>query len=51
MQVMVHNESGIGIPMFLSSLDAHSKKLKGLSPIPLGGMMGSSFAEHVWLEA
>jgi peptide/nickel transport system substrate-binding protein len=51
MQVMVHNEGGIGIPMFLSSLDGHNKKLKGLSPIPLGGLMGSSFAEHVWLEA
>ncbi|HSV81323.1 MAG TPA: ABC transporter substrate-binding protein [Ramlibacter sp.] len=51
MQVMIHNEGGIGIPMFLSSLDGHNKKLKGLSPIPLGGMMGSNFAEHVWLEA
>lgn len=51
MQVMVHHEGGIGIPMFLSSLDGHSKKLKGLAPIPVGGMMGTSFAEHVWLEA
>ena len=51
MQVMIHNEGGIGIPMFLSSLDGHNKRLKGLSPIPLGGMMGASFAEHVWLEA
>ena len=37
--------------MFLSSLDGHNKKLKGLTPIPLGGMMGYTFAEHVWLEA
>jgi peptide/nickel transport system substrate-binding protein len=51
MQVMVNNEGGIGIPMFLSSLDGHNKKLKGLSPVPLGGMMGSNFAENVWLEA
>lgn len=51
MQVMIHNEGGIGIPMFISSLDGHNRKLKGLSPIPLGGMMGSSFAEHVWLDA
>ena len=51
MQVMIHNEDGIGIPMFLSSIDGHASKLKGLSQIPLGGMMGSSFAEHVWLEA
>jgi peptide/nickel transport system substrate-binding protein len=51
MQVMIHNEGGIGIPMFISSLDGHSAKLKGLSPVPIGGMMGTNFAEHVWLEA
>ena len=51
MQVMVHNEGGIGIPMFISSLDGHNRKLKGLSSIPISGMMGSSFAEHVWLDA
>jgi peptide/nickel transport system substrate-binding protein len=32
-------------------LDAHSSKLKGLQPIPTGGMMGYAFAEHVWLDA
>lgn len=51
MQVMIHNEGGIGIPMFISSIDGHNGKLKGLAPIPLGGMMGTSFAEHVWLDA
>jgi peptide/nickel transport system substrate-binding protein len=51
MQVMIHNDGGIGVPMFISSIDGHASKLKGLSPIPLGGMMASSFAEHVWLEA
>jgi peptide/nickel transport system substrate-binding protein len=51
MQVMIHNEGGIGIPMFISSLDGHNSKLKGLSSIPISGMMGSSFAEHVWLDA
>jgi peptide/nickel transport system substrate-binding protein len=51
MQVLVHNEGGIGIPMFISSLDGHNSKLKGLSQIPISGMMGSSFAEHVWLDA
>jgi peptide/nickel transport system substrate-binding protein len=51
MQVMIHNEGGIGIPMFISSIDGHASKLKGLSPIPLGGMMGSTFAENVWLDA
>ena len=51
MQTMIHEQAGLGIPLFLASLDGHSNKLKGLSPIPLGGMMGYSFAEHVWLDA
>ena len=51
LQTMVHEESGIGIPYFMSSLDGHTRKLRGLSPIPLGGLMGFSFAEHVWLDA
>jgi peptide/nickel transport system substrate-binding protein len=51
MQVLIHNEGGIGIPMFTSSLDGHNKRLQGLSSIPVGGMMGNSFAEHVWLDA
>ena len=51
MQVMIQNEGGIGIPMFISSIDGHNSKLKGLSAIPISGMMGSSFAEHVWLDA
>ncbi len=51
MQVMISEEAGVGIPLFLASLDGHSTRLKGLSPIPLGGLMGYSFAEHVWLDA
>lgn len=51
MQTMIHGEAGIGIPLFLASIDGHSSKLKGLAPIPLGGLMGYSFAENVWLEA
>ncbi|HEY9106542.1 MAG TPA: ABC transporter substrate-binding protein [Roseateles sp.] len=51
MQVLIHQEAGIGIPLFLYSLDGHSTKVKGLSPIPLGGLMGYNFAENVWLAA
>ena len=51
MQTMIHNDAGIGIPLFLASIDGHSSKLKGLSAIPLGGLMGYSFAEYVWLDA
>jgi peptide/nickel transport system substrate-binding protein len=49
MQVMIHESSGIGIPFFMSNIDGHNKRLKGLTPVPLGGMMGYTFAEHVWL--
>jgi peptide/nickel transport system substrate-binding protein len=51
MQVMVHEEAGIGIPLFFNLLDGHSSRLKGLGAIPLGGLMGYNFAENVWLEA
>jgi peptide/nickel transport system substrate-binding protein len=51
LQTMIHSDAGIGIPMFLYSLDGHASKLKGLSPIPVGGLMGYNFAENVWLEA
>ncbi len=51
MQVLVHENCGIGIPQFNSSLDGHNVKLKGYGAHPLGGLMGYMFAEHVWLEA
>ncbi|SDR54472.1 peptide/nickel transport system substrate-binding protein [Rhizobiales bacterium GAS113] len=51
MQTLVHEGSGIGIPVFASILDGHSSKLKGLRPIPTGGLMGYNFAESVWLDA
>ena len=51
MQAIVHEGSGIGVPMFLSLIDGLSTKVKGLGSIPLGGLMGYNFAENVWLEA
>ena len=51
MQTMINTEAGIGIPLVLASLDGHSTKVKGLTPIPLGGLMGYNFAEHIWLDA
>jgi peptide/nickel transport system substrate-binding protein len=50
MQVLIHEKCGVGIPVFISFLDGHSTKLKGLSSIPVGGFMGFMFAEHVWLD-
>jgi peptide/nickel transport system substrate-binding protein len=51
MQVMIHEGSGIGIPVFISNLDAHSARLKGLRAMGTGGLMGYAFAEYVWLDA
>ena len=51
MQVLAHENCGVGIPMFIHSLDGLSNKLKGYSEHPLAGLMGYMFAEHVWLDA
>ena len=51
MQVLISNEDSLGLPLFASFYDGHTTKLKGLSQIPTGGMMGFGFAENVWLDA
>jgi peptide/nickel transport system substrate-binding protein len=51
MQVIVAGQGGIGIPAFISLLDANDQRLQGLGSIPTGAMMGFSFAEHVWWNA
>ena len=50
MQRMINEEAGIGIPVFISGIDAHTSRLKGLRAIPTGGMMGFNFAQNVWLD-
>lgn len=49
MQVLVHEQGGIGIPVFISLIDAYDKRLRGYGSIPIGGLMGYSFADNVWL--
>lgn len=51
MQVLVHDQCGVGIPMFIHSLDGFSNKIKGYASHPLGGLMGFLFADQIWLEA
>jgi peptide/nickel transport system substrate-binding protein len=51
LQVMVSEEAGTAIPVYISDLDAFTAKLKGVQTNPLGGMMGYAFAEYAWLEA
>ena len=50
MQRLIHNEAGIGIPVFISGLDAHSARVKGLRAVPTGDLMGFNFAQNVWLD-
>ena len=47
-QVMIHEHCGVGIPLFISFIDGYDKRLEGLGTIPIGGLMGYSFAEYVW---
>lgn len=51
MQKIVHDQCGSIIPVFISLLDGHDRRLRGLDPIPLGGMMGYQFAEFAWWAA
>jgi peptide/nickel transport system substrate-binding protein len=51
MQELVHNHCGVGIPLFISFMDAYDRRLRGYGSIPIGGLMGYLFAEHVWLDA
>jgi peptide/nickel transport system substrate-binding protein len=51
LQVMVSEEAGTAIPVYISDLDSFTAKLKGVQTNPLGGMMGYAFAEYAWLEA
>lgn len=51
MQELVHNHCGVGIPLFISFMDAYDRRLRGYGSIPIGGLMGYMFAEHVWLDA
>lgn len=50
MQGLVRQSCGSAIPVFISLLDGHDRRLKGLYPVPLGGFMGYTFAEHVWWD-
>jgi peptide/nickel transport system substrate-binding protein len=51
MQSIVHDQCGSVIPVFITLIDGHDRRLHGLAPVPMGGMMGYQFAEHVWWAA
>ncbi|MCX7174955.1 MAG: ABC transporter substrate-binding protein [Proteobacteria bacterium] len=51
MQVLLHEKGCVGIPVFISLIDGYDKRVKGYGSIPIGGLMGYSFADNVWLDA
>lgn len=51
MQVLVHEKCGVGIPLFITNLEAFNSRVKGAVAHPLGAFMGFTGAEHVWLES
>ncbi|REC93814.1 ABC transporter substrate-binding protein [Kushneria indalinina] len=52
MQTLIHNESGIGIPVFLSDVEGYDARIGGMDrTVPLGSFMGYMFAEYIWWNA
>ncbi|KQM27037.1 MULTISPECIES: ABC transporter substrate-binding protein [unclassified Sphingomonas] len=51
MQYLINRHGSVVIPVFMSVLDGIDRRLKGMRPIPLGGLMGYTFAEYVWWDA
>ncbi|MFD2250413.1 peptide/nickel transport system substrate-binding protein [Pseudochelatococcus lubricantis] len=49
MQVMVAQQAGTVIPLFMANLDALNSKVRGMKPNPLGNLMGFAFPEYIWL--
>jgi peptide/nickel transport system substrate-binding protein len=47
-QTIIHEHCPLSIPNFISFIDGFDKRLGGMGAIPIGGLMGYSFAENVW---
>lgn len=48
MQRLVHEHCGVCIPVFIDMIDGYDRRLRGFGSLPIGGLMGYQFAEHVW---
>lgn len=48
MQLLVHEHCGMGIPVFIPMIDGYDRRIRGFGSLPIGGLMGYQFAEHVW---
>ena len=50
-QKKIHNSGAIVLPCFLNYVDGVSKKVQGLTPIPVGNLGGFNFTDRIWLES
>ena len=50
MQGLVRDYCGVGIPVFISFIEGFDRRIKGLYSIPIGGLMGFTFADQVWWD-
>lgn len=49
MQTIIHEEGGIGIPVFLNDVEGYNSRIGGMDrTVPLGPFMAYMFAEYVW---
>ncbi|NDL62227.1 ABC transporter substrate-binding protein [Acerihabitans arboris] len=51
MQTLIYDSCSTLIPLFISSMDGYSNKVKGVEAWPSGMMMGYRFHEFAWLSA
>lgn len=50
MQELVSEHCGIAIPVFINLLDGYDQRVKGVYPIPIGGLMGYMLADNAWWD-
>lgn len=50
-QRTIHNSGALILPSFISFVDGVSKKVQGLTPVPVGALGGFNFTDRVWLAA
>jgi len=50
MQELVSDYCGVAIPVFINLLDGYDRRVKGVYPIPIGGLMGYMLADNVWWD-
>lgn len=50
-QKIVNEATPTLLPAFAFYVDGMSKKVKGLTPVPIGNLGGFNFADRVWLES